>query len=130
MHPDSIGRTLLKIALTAKMRIADAHKHFHLHPLIANDIIAIGRRHGMGAMRVPYEPAAVLAEVEPRARGFPGYVAPWTRLLARRVRRSEEHTSELQSRQYLVCRLLLEKKKKNNDVRQNLVHGRRLTAAE
>src|SRR3712207_1552310 len=28
--------------------------------------------------------------------------------------RSEEHTSELQSRQYLVCRLLLEKKKKNN----------------
>src|SRR3712207_6900986 len=35
--------------------------------------------------------------------------------LARQVRparRSEEHTSELQSRQYLVCRLLLEKKKK------------------
>src|SRR3712207_8076946 len=28
--------------------------------------------------------------------------------------RSEEHTSELQSRQYLVCRLLLEKKKKDN----------------
>src|SRR3712207_7819370 len=28
------------------------------------------------------------------------------------VRRSEEHTSELQSRQYLVCRLLLEKKNK------------------
>src|SRR3712207_8660085 len=30
---------------------------------------------------------------------------------AHRDRRSEEHTSELQSRQYLVCRLLLEKKK-------------------
>src|SRR3712207_8149903 len=30
----------------------------------------------------------------------------------RGVWRSEEHTSELQSRQYLVCRLLLEKKKK------------------
>src|SRR3712207_8654701 len=29
--------------------------------------------------------------------------------------RSEEHTSELQSRQYLVCRLLLEKKKLNED---------------
>src|SRR3712207_8251138 len=29
------------------------------------------------------------------------------------VKRSEEHTSELQSRQYLVCRLLLEKKKMN-----------------
>src|SRR3712207_6966714 len=32
------------------------------------------------------------------------------------VLRSEEHTSELQSRQYLVCRLLLEKKKKKNRV--------------
>src|SRR5690606_41732192 len=30
------------------------------------------------------------------------------------VERSEEHTSELQSRENLVCRLLLEKKKKNN----------------
>src|SRR5438445_4623015 len=30
--------------------------------------------------------------------------------------RSEEHTSELQSCQYLVCRLLLEKKKKNNRI--------------
>src|SRR5476651_2852003 len=29
--------------------------------------------------------------------------------------RSEEHTSELQSRQYLVCRLLLEKKKKTSN---------------
>src|SRR5947209_12225305 len=32
-----------------------------------------------------------------------------------RLARSEEHTSELQSRQYLVCRLLLEKKKKKNN---------------
>src|SRR3712207_8844064 len=32
---------------------------------------------------------------------------------SRRRTRSEEHTSELQSRQYLVCRLLLEKKKQN-----------------
>src|SRR5947209_15270204 len=33
-------------------------------------------------------------------------------LVAAALVRSEEHTSELQSRQYLVCRLLLEKKKK------------------
>src|SRR3712207_8784570 len=32
--------------------------------------------------------------------------------LSKQAFRSEEHTSELQSRQYLVCRLLLEKKKK------------------
>src|SRR3712207_7398055 len=36
----------------------------------------------------------------------------------RRWLRSEEHTSELQSRQYLVCRLLLEKKKKNKNKHQ------------
>src|SRR3712207_8368067 len=35
-------------------------------------------------------------------------------LPSRLAARSEEHTSELQSRQYLVCRLLLEKKKKQN----------------
>src|SRR3712207_8585633 len=35
-----------------------------------------------------------------------------TSCLQAMVIRSEEHTSELQSRQYLVCRLLLEKKKK------------------
>src|SRR3712207_7426354 len=33
--------------------------------------------------------------------------------------RSEEHTSELQSRQYLVCRLLLEKKKKSTNTKNN-----------
>src|SRR3712207_7087169 len=35
-------------------------------------------------------------------------------VISSRTGRSEEHTSELQSRQYLVCRLLLEKKKKND----------------
>src|SRR3712207_7693813 len=33
-----------------------------------------------------------------------------TKVPSKRSKRSEEHTSELQSRQYLVCRLLLEKK--------------------
>src|SRR3712207_7385957 len=42
-----------------------------------------------------------------KARGFTDAVP----LLERSAARSEEHTSELQSRQYLVCRLLLEKKK-------------------
>src|SRR5258708_15707710 len=42
-----------------------------------------------------------------------------TRRARPRARRSEEHTSELQSPDHLVCRLLLEKKKKhrNNDSR-------------
>src|SRR3712207_7633778 len=57
--------------------------HAHLLPR--------GRRRAAGADR--------------RAAGPPG--------LRGAAGRSEEHTSELQSRQYLVCRLLLEKKKKN-----------------
>src|SRR6476620_12240129 len=43
-------------------------------------------------------------------------------------RRSEEHTSELQSRQYLVCRLLLEKKKTTTNAtkhkKQNKKHNK------
>src|SRR6476620_12746321 len=38
----------------------------------------------------------------------------WTLWKAASFRRSEEHTSELQSRQYLVCRLLLEKTHRKN----------------
>src|SRR3712207_7514956 len=40
------------------------------------------------------------------------------------MQRSEEHTSELQSRQYLVCRLLLEKKKFISDGRSSRGTGR------
>src|SRR3712207_8561750 len=42
-----------------------------------------------------------------------GDLAAERAVLGQRLR-SEEHTSELQSRQYLVCRLLLEKKKQTN----------------
>src|SRR5437870_5999539 len=41
--------------------------------------------------------------------------------VARDLRRSEEHTSELQSRGHLVCRLLLEKKKKTSIVLANVL---------
>src|SRR5687768_18338935 len=42
--------------------------------------------------------------------------------------RSEEHTSELQSRLHLVCRLLLEKKKQYISTRSNLSHSLRSSA--
>src|SRR5438876_7690048 len=45
------------------------------------------------------------------------------RRAAREKRRSEEHTSELQSPVHLVCRLLLEKKKKNS-MRRRVVNRR------
>src|SRR2546422_5021495 len=44
-------------------------------------------------------------------------------------RRSEEHTSELQSRLHLVCRLLLEKKKKNNKIHITQI-GRAIIASK
>src|SRR3712207_6869217 len=63
------------------------------------------RRRGRRA--VPGHPA------RPTPHGVGPRAAPeGVRLAARRAPRSEEHTSELQSRQYLVCRLLLEKKNK------------------
>src|SRR3712207_7154510 len=45
-----------------------------------------------------------------------------TNVKSREVR-SEEHTSELQSRQYLVCRLLLEKKKKRRSSPRHSTHS-------
>src|SRR5437879_9026866 len=47
----------------------------------------------------------------------------------RQPRRSEEHTSELQSPMYLVCRLLLEKKKKNkkNKITKKITYSRKIT---
>src|SRR5258707_8879607 len=56
---------------------------------------------------LPLAAVAVVAFVVGAAMGAPG--SPEKEA----ADRSEEHTSELQSRQYLVCRLLLEKKKKH-----------------
>src|SRR5258708_26976300 len=47
---------------------------------------------------------------------------PWKRAATHRRWRSEEHTSELQSPDHLVCRLLLEKKKKTH-VRDRLIQS-------
>src|SRR2546429_3298683 len=49
-------------------------------------------------------------------------ILPLAQDAARRAQRSEEHTSELQSRLHLVCRLLLEKKKKYTDEIANINH--------
>jgi hopanoid biosynthesis associated protein HpnK len=67
----------------------NAHKHFHLHPTVAKEIIAIGARHGMRGLRVPREPAAALAAVEGHAIGAPAWLtSPWARLMARGARRA------------------------------------------
>lgn len=65
----------------------NAHKHFHIHPLIAGAVLAIGPRYGMRAIRVPREPRAVLRLAEPGAAPHPALdTAPWAALLAVRAR--------------------------------------------
>src|SRR3712207_6856298 len=58
--------------------------------------------------RVSVQPARPLQEPQADAPAAPSASVD--------AMRSEEHTSELQSRQYLVCRLLLEKKKRHHAV--------------
>ena len=43
----------------------NAHKHFHLHPVVAGLLLAIGPRFGMRSVRAPVEPTAVLARAFP-----------------------------------------------------------------
>src|SRR3712207_6910723 len=71
------------------------------------------RRHVEGVRHQDVAGSCLVRDVEPARR--PARAAYALRPLHRprvAVERSEEHTSELQSRQYLVCRLLLEKKKR------------------
>ena len=66
----------------------NAHHHFHLHPVIAGQIVDIGKRYGMTAVRVPLERASLLDRIEPFCRHHRNWIAaPWTALLATRLRR-------------------------------------------
>src|SRR5437660_7001273 len=60
-----------------------------------------------------------VAEADPRRHAHIPGAAHRRERRNRSAPRSEEHTSELQSRGHLVCRLLLEKKKKKNKQRMN-----------
>src|SRR3712207_7222463 len=75
--------------------------------LFRSGLDEVGRRAQEKIMGIParLERVADAMEARSRAKSFSFAVAF----------RSEEHTSELQSRQYLVCRLLLEKKKTNDN---------------
>src|SRR3712207_8273885 len=87
-----------------------------IYTLSLHDALPISAADGLGGVELGQHPrvgradhrhvqqAPVAPEEEEREDAHPE--------VPDRVVRSEEHTSELQSRQYLVCRLLLEKKKK------------------
>jgi len=67
----------------------NAHKHFHLHPVIGSLLIANGRRFGLRSVRVPREPTAPLAPLAARRLSIEAMLmAPFTRQLRRKILRS------------------------------------------
>src|SRR3712207_6206851 len=92
-------RGMLKIVLkpTADMAAAKANSQYSWWGVMLRLVTKLLIPHTLMAIAIPKAMAATMS-------------------------RSEEHTSELQSRQYLVCRLLLEKKKTNR-IRLNSSHA-------
>lgn len=73
----------------------DAHKHFHIHPAIARELIRAAAAAGVTWIRTPVEPRHVLARVEPAQRGWEALVAaPFARMLAARLRRAGFRTPD------------------------------------
>lgn len=70
----------------------NAHKHFHLHPVIAGLVLDIGRRYGFTALRVPRESSAAYS-----VRWLPSQLAlaPWLALLEMRARQREYTTPDV-----------------------------------
>src|SRR3712207_8899827 len=87
-----------------------------IYTLSLHDALPIYRA-ALGERRAPTAGSGGRRRVRPAPRRDVGPAA------GRRAGRSEEHTSELQSRQYLVCRLLLEKKKIRVHLTRNQAYG-------
>ena len=65
----------------------NAHKHFHLHPVVGRLMLEIGRRFGLRAIRIPLESGKVLRKIERRIPRAPALLtAPFARLLRGRIR--------------------------------------------
>src|SRR5687768_17870874 len=97
------------------------HRHLHSFPTRRSSDLTSDVTVDLSALAAEAEqPNDVLADREYGPLGkldaleLAGYGYRW-------IRRSEEHTSELQSRLHLVCRLLLEKKKKREPPSLTLV---------
>jgi hopanoid biosynthesis associated protein HpnK len=61
----------------------NAHKHYHLHPIIAAIAFAEAARNGVRAVRIPWEPPSLIRAVEPGAATMPRVLQPFTALLRR-----------------------------------------------
>jgi len=66
----------------------NAHRHFHVHPVVAADFIRQAAQDGAKAVRVPFEPIEPLRRVEPTSLTWQQCVtAPWAGRLRERARR-------------------------------------------
>ncbi len=64
----------------------NAHKHMHVHPIVARLIIHIGRDFGMTAVRVPSEPVETLRAAVPEEHHAAPIYEPWIKRLRGRLR--------------------------------------------
>src|SRR3712207_9018017 len=89
-----------------------------IYTLSLHDALPILRSETMGGLEAARQGAAFAMQGVLERGGHLGMLIDqhFTRGVVVTFMRSEEHTSELQSRQYLVCRLLLEKKNRNTSL--------------
>ena len=72
-----------------KLDHVNAHKHFHLHPTIAGEIVKVAAAHGVKGARVPLEPQAVLGKIEDhKVSGVVTLTTPFAKMLRARFRRA------------------------------------------
>jgi len=77
-----------------KLDHVNAHRHFHLHPTLANMILDIGRDYGMKAMRLPYEPVKNLRLASPDENITTPLYQPWVCMLGVRLRMAGMRTND------------------------------------
>src|SRR3712207_6877252 len=94
---------------TTEIYTLSLHDALPIFDVLRDDIVRLKISRGGGFDEQPT--FAVAADLDAARADF-AVEQSEAAVLVRTAQRSEEHTSELQSRQYLVCRLLLEKKKK------------------
>jgi hopanoid biosynthesis associated protein HpnK len=70
-----------------KLDHVNAHHHFHLHPTVCSQLLDIGSRYGLGAVRVPREPGKLIAHID-RDSHASRIASVWATRLASRVRRN------------------------------------------